>query len=344
MLPVSTLLNQLTTMQQLAVESDLQSKVAYNSSTLSVFSSMLFGETKKEILASCALDNNNYPKKERPIYQALLDFYGLTAETSRDQFMAEVHFAIHEETYADKNEKVKRLEELFHQMKRHNLEQESTNLLFELTNITVGSPLHAVYEHLYHKYSAMEINNNLAFTAFENLNVKISDYLTQNLKEHNTKDLISVYKEIRTLHSKNENKISSCLLNTSMFLLASYCNQTQLLKENRWSMTDLFETCKNEINLLPFGVEKMFLENIFNKTLKNAIQKNSLEITTSVFQRLKKEENKITAYDFGLVIQEDETDNQNNKREYLIKNFVRRMTTTTISLKQNSIIASPHRI
>lgn len=343
MLPVSTLLNQLTTKQQLAVETDLQSKVAYNSSSLSVFSSMLMGESKKEILASCVLDNNNYPKKERPIYQAILDFYGLKAESSRDQFLADVYFAIHEEKFESKAKKVKRLEGLFHQMKRYELEQESAELLQELEKCSIGTPLHAVYDHLYNKYNEIEINNNKAYTAFDKLNTKVSDYLGENLKDYTIKDLVSGYKEIRNIHNNNENRVSECIVNSTMLLLANHCGQTQLLNENKWTLSELFETCKAQIETLPFSIERMFLKNIFDNSLKQAVLKNSFKVTTLAFQRLQVSDSNIEPYNFDLQIKEKSQPRRISKSEHLISSFVKSMNTTTaISLKQNPIISFPH--
>ncbi len=345
MLSVSTLLNQLTTMQQLAVETDLQSKVAYNSSTLSVFSSMLFGESKKEILESCVLDNNNYPKKERPIFQAILDFYGLKAESSRDQFLADVYFAIHEEKYESKAKKVTRLEGLFHQMKRYELEQESAELLNELEKSSIGTPLHAVYDHLYNKYNEIEINNNKAYTAFEKLNSKISDFLGENLKDYTIKDLVAGYKEIRNIHLENENRVSACILNTSMLVLANHCGQTQLLNENKWTLSELFETCKAQIETLPFSIERMFMKNIFDNSLKYAVLKGSIEVNTLAFQRLQVSELNVEPYNFDLQIKERHQTKRISKSEHLISSFVRSINTTTttaISLKQNPIISYPH--
>ena len=345
MLAVSTLLNQLTTMQQLVVENDLQSKVAYNSSTLSVFSSMLFGESKKEILASCALDQNNYPKKERPIFQAILDFYGLKAENSKDQFLSVVYFAIHEEQYESRVKKVKRLEDLFHQMKRYELEQESAPLLEELEKSSVGTPLHTVYEHLYNKYHNMEVNNTKAYIAFEKLNVKISDFLGDNVKDYKIRDLIKGYKEIRSIHNENENRVSECILNTTMLLLANYCGQTQLLNENKWTLSNLFETCKTQIENLPFSVERMFMKNIFDMSLKRVVLRSSFEINTLAFQRLKLNESKVEIHNFGLQIKEKHQSKRISKSEHLINNFVRSITTTTaLSIKQNPMISSPNRI
>jgi hypothetical protein len=343
MLSVTTLVNQLTTMQQLAVERDLQSKVAYNSSTLSVYSGMLFGETKKEILANCSLDNKNYPKRERPIYQAILDFYGLKAETTKDQLLSDVYFAIHEETYETNSSKVKKLDELFHQLKRANLEQESAELLLELTNCSKASPLYTVYKHLYDKYNATELNNNLAYQAFEKLNIQLSNFLDGNLKNHSVRDLITTYKELRSIHLENVNRVSESILNVSMLLLANYCGQTQLLNENKWDLSNLLEICKTQIEDLPFGVERMFIQNTFDNTLKNAIQKEKLEISTLSLRRLELTTNQPSNYNFGLEIAKRSTTKQITQRENLISGFVRRIT-TTISIKQNSIIQSPHRI
>ncbi|MBL4709249.1 MAG: hypothetical protein JKY48_12510 [Flavobacteriales bacterium] len=342
MLTVSTLLSQLTTMQQLEVEKSLQSKVAYNSSVLSIFNSMMMGESKKEIMISCYLNDSNYPRLERPILVAIQELYGLKAENARDRFLATVHYAIHLEQFENNAQKTKKLENLFHQMKRFNLEQESAPLLKELTKISKGSPLHAVYLHLYNKYTEMEENNNLVFETFEKLSKKLSYFLDNNSKGITIKDLIVVYKEIRTLHQINENRISETILNTSMLLLASHCKQTQLLKENKWSIKQLLEVCYGQISEMPFGVESLFMDTIFNQTLTHAISLSQIEINDNFFQRLRVIEGSGDYFNFGFNLTTKNTSQVHTNKELLIRDFVKKFT--TFSPKQNSIMIRPNQI
>lgn len=342
MLTVSTLLSQLNTMQQLEVEKILQSKVAFNSTVLSIFNSMMLGETKKEILESCYLNDSNYTRLERPILSAIHKFYGLKAENTRDQFLATVHYSIYEEVFENNAQKMKKLENLFHQMKRYNMEQESANLLKELTLISKGTPLHAVYQHLYKKYAEMENNNNCVFSAFVKLNKKLSNFIDNNSKSIAVEDLIVVYKKIRTLHRNNENRISETVLNTSMLLLASHCGQTQLLKENQWSVKQLFEICHAQILEMPFGVERLFMDTIFNQTLTHALNQSQIEINDCFFQRLRVIEGSNDYFNFGLELPQPNKTKEPTSKELLIRDFVKKFT--TFSPKQNSVMIRPNQI
>ena len=345
MLTTSTLLNQLTTKQQLIIASAIKAKVAHNSATLHLFQSMLSGNSENQISNSYNLCPNDYAKIERPILQVILDFYGMKPENARDQFLSDVYYAIQEEAYESNAKKVKRLEELFHQMKRYELEQESANLLKALEQSSVGTPLHTVYEHLCNKYRDIEANNLKAYVTFQKLNAKISDFLGDNSKGHSIRNLISEFKKIRAIHRKNENRVSECIMNTSMLLLASYCKQTQLLNENKWTLSDLFETCKNQIEILPFGVERMFLKNIFDMSLKQALLENTFEINTRAFQRLSVNESKLEMHNFGFCVEEKCETKRISKSEQLINNFLHGINTTAaISIKQSPMLFSPNRI
>jgi len=345
MLATSTLLNQLTTKQQLIIASAIKAKVAHNSATLHLFQSMLSGNSENQISNSYNLCPNDYAKKERPIFQVILDFYKLKPSSSRDQVLSDVYYAIHEEAYESNAKKAKRLEGLFHQMKRYEMEQESAPLLNALMQASEGTPLHTVYEHLYNKYCNMEANNLIAYATFEKLNTKVSDFIGNNSKGHSVRNLISEFKKIRAIHRKNENRVSECIVNTSMLMLAIHCEQSQLLRESKWTVSELFETCKSQIENLPFGVERMFFKNIFDMTLKHALKQDTFTVNTLAFQRLKLDDNNTKMHNFGFCVEEKCETKRISKSEQLINNFLHGINTTAaISIKQSPMLSSPNRI
>lgn len=262
MLPLHTLLNQLTILQSLKVEQLLQSTVSFDSKALLVFNSMLLGQTAEEIKAECHLTDENYPKYERPIYNCILEVYGIKAKSNRDILLTEAYYAVNETVYSSNEEKAKNLERIFHQLKKNNIEQESADLLLALHKLHLGTPLQAVYSHLYEKYKNIRHANNSAFKIFSGLNKKLSSYLKNKNNTDLIKKMIVDYKLIRQLNESSENKTLESILNLSKLMLATLGNQKQLLKEESISEEKLLKICKANVECLPMGVEQYFLKNI----------------------------------------------------------------------------------
>lgn len=310
MLPLHILLKQLTTLQSLTVERLLQESVSFDSKVLLVFNSMMLGQNADEIKAECHLTDENYPKYERPIYNCILDLYGIKALSAKDNLLIETYYAVNETVYNNEDEKAKNLERIFHQLKKYQIEQESVDLLLELHKLHLGTPLQAVYSHLYDKYKKIQQANNAAIKVFIGLNKKLASYL----KNINNKDLVRKmildYKLIRQINNEAENSTLSTILNVSKLLLSSIGNQKQLLKENTIDEVALLLNCKDEIENLPFGVERYFLQNIIMQVellcSKNKIackdNMNHLRFTeaynfcfpSEVFQQINKD-NKVAA-------------------------------------------------
>ena len=262
MLPLHTLLNQLTILQCLTVEQRLQKTVSFDSKALLVFNSMMLGQTAEEIKAECNLTDENYPKYERPIYNCILEVYGIKAKSYKDNLLTESYYAINETAYSSDEEKAKCLEQVFHQLKKNNIEQESTELLLELHKLHLGTPLQAVYSHLYEKYKNIREANNTAFKLFISLNKKLGSFLKNRNNIDLTRKLILDYKAIRQLNETAENNTLIAILNLCKLMLSTIGNQKQLLKEDNITEDELLKVCKHDIERLPLGVEQYFLQNI----------------------------------------------------------------------------------
>ena len=328
-------------MQQLIVERKLQQQVSYNSSSLLVFNCLMLGQKKNEIIEECMLNEKNYPKYERPIYNCILDLFELKASNAKDNILTEVHYAIYEQSYESNTAKVKALENLFHQMKRYGIEQESAPLLKEMRDLSIGSPLYAVYHHLYNKYTDIAECNEEIFKSFAVLNTKLYAFIDDDNSEISTKDLVKEYKTIRTLHHSAENKTSETVLNFAMLLLATYAGQKQLLLDNKIELKDLFTLCRSQINDLPFGIERFYLNNIFHQTTKYAI--DVLELSLESEAVLFPIDNLNTdAPNFSFAIKKLSTDSTATRNHINISEFVQKFT--AFSIPQDSFSIRPNQI
>jgi len=282
MLPLHILLKQLTTLQSLTVERLLQESVSFDSKALLVFNSMMLGQNAEEIKAECHLTDDNYPKYERPIYNCILEIYGVKANTVKDNLLIETYYAVNETVYNNEDEKAKNLERIFHQLKKNQIEQESVDLLLALHKLHLGTPLQAVYSHLYDKYKKIKQANNTAIEIFVGLNKKLTSYLKNRSNDDIARKMILDYKSIRQLNGEAENRSLSTILNVSRLLLASIGNQKQLLKDDNIDEVVLLSNCKNDVDNLPFGVERYFMQNII-------MQIEMLQNTEELVSRKEKE-------------------------------------------------------
>ena len=321
MIATGILLNQLTTLQQLKVESTLQAQVSFDSPVLLVFNSMMMGENKNETVANCNISGRSYDKAAFPIRTIIHQVLGIEAKTKKDQFIAEVNAAIYNNAEENDSKKLKQLEELFHQMKRFNLEHESAQLLDEMANLSSMSPLFAVYKHLNTKYAEIEELNNKLYVQFESLCVKTSHFIDGNPKGTEIKELITAFKGIRLLASKNENRVSKAVLNSSTLLLATYCGQIQLLRPNNWTLAELFKICENSISEMHFGAERTYLDSIYSECLEYAIDHLKFKLSKGFYTKMKDISNPNT-YNFGFELENEIDAPESIFKENVIDNFV----------------------
>ena len=126
-------------------------------------------------------------------------------------------------------------------LKKHNIEQESADLLLALHKLHLGTPLQAVYSHLYDKYKKIRQANNSAFKIFTGLNKKLSSFLKNKNNTDLTRKMISDYKLIRQLNESFENRTLTAILNLSRLMLSAIGQQKQLLREDNITEEELLE-------------------------------------------------------------------------------------------------------
>lgn len=279
MISLPYIFSTLTTLQLAKVERSVQKQVNYDSPTLTILNGLLLGESKDEIIENSLIDASIYHKYSRPIYNSILELFQLKPITSRDNFLSKMHYAVHEENYKNEESKTRTLEQLFHELKRYGMEQESAPVLKELVYLNRVSPLKAVYKHLEEKYTHYNQNNFKAIQIFEKFNQDFSDFFSNPDSEISIKELKQSFKNIRLINSYTENNTSKSLVSLSKLILVVYCDQKQLLKENSKLTTKklFFETLKN-VNAMPFGLERFYLLNIMKQVQEYAIDFLKLNI------------------------------------------------------------------
>lgn len=266
MLALHLLLKQLTDEQLLALEASLQEAVSYNSKTLLIFNCAMLGLTAEETIEEGFMSKRTYHKYSRAIYNSVNDLFELKAESQADKLLAEVHYAVHNEEFESKREKIERFELFFHLLKKNQLEQESYLLLAELNELHRDTPLEAVYSHLYAKYLRYSEINEMTLSTFIEFNKKLSSFIASNETEEKevlVRDMIRDYKMLRQHLESYENNNLKAIYMLSKLALVQVCNQQQLLLEEKLSHKDLLKQAKAFIAKLPFGTEKYFLQNIF---------------------------------------------------------------------------------
>tara|TARA_R110002096_G_scaffold378222_7_gene572132 strand:+ start:8628 stop:9668 length:1041 start_codon:yes stop_codon:yes gene_type:complete len=269
MLPLRILLKQLDTMQSLKLESTLQSMVSFDSAVMLVFNCAMLGQTPEEIKRVCMLREDAYPTYERPIYNAILNLYGLKASKPAEKLLSDVFYALNEEKFESSKERAQRLEFLFHMMKKNKIEQESAALLKELYHLYKDTPLESVYEHLFNKYDKIAKVNLDAYNCFRGFNKKLKNFINYSVtdKSELTRLMIKDYKKLRALYADFENNTLKVILLLTKLTLVKVCGQEQLLFENKNNLIDLFAETEASISELPFGVEKFFFQNIFRQII-----------------------------------------------------------------------------
>jgi hypothetical protein len=269
MLSLPTLINQLNSKQSAWVENRLLDQVNFNRPSLALFNALRSGKDIYEVQRQLDLNEDQFSIVIRPVYNAILELYGLSPSSSKDALSSEVFYAIYKRSYKNSSEQINTLERLFHEMKKHQIEQDSSVLLNKIYQLQVGSPLQAVYHHLYLKYKKIEEVNAKAVEHFETLNKNLSVYFQNPTDREAVKAMIYSFKLIRALYEQAENRTLEAILKLSKLILVDLCGQHQLLRDGKLSKKDLISDCSTLVEMLPFGVNRFFLKNILQSLLAN---------------------------------------------------------------------------
>jgi len=247
------------------------SKVELGQSSDFIFDGYAKGKSTEEILElingrinAPKVSFNQFKLAEKSIYNELLSWYELKAESRKDHLPSLVFYAVNQ-VNEDNDKFAARLENLFHELKENKIEHIACPLLKKLCELHKASPLEAVYQHLYNKYYAINANIDKVRMEFESLNNKLALSAKNGDTPEITKSMIQDFKRIRLLNDRLPNNVSAVYRDLSKLILIVACNQNQLLKDSALSLSGFISDCNHRIDALEFGVERFFLQNIFQQ-------------------------------------------------------------------------------
>lgn len=261
MLSVIEIVQQLNQAHATKVRMLLADDSAYYELTLPIFDAYRNGADESSALEVCNLKYNSFKIIERLIYRSVLAFYKVEDIAVKDIMQTNLFYAIYGSTQKTKTEKRIELDELFHQLKRFKIEQESAPLLNELKQLHGDTPLETVYEYMHQYYSNIDLANKEIIEHFIIFNHTLEKYINHNSREL-LKELIQRYKLIRKTTTKHFNYTAASFCNSCKLSLAILAEQNQILIDGRWSIESLLSETKETIKNLPFGMMRFYLKNI----------------------------------------------------------------------------------
>lgn len=304
MMTVRTMIQQLDEQSLHFFDRSFYSSVEIGHSSDFIFEGYTKGKSNEEIISvinsranSPKISTDQFNVAEKAIYNEILNWYGLKAESRKDQLPSLTLYAINQVTEENDN-LAARLEKLFHELKKNSIEHIAFPLLKKLCELYSDSPLEAVYQHLYDKYKAIDANNDVARRTFENLNTKLGLYCKNRNTPEITRSMIRDFKQIRSLNERLPNNVSAAYRDLSKLTLIVACNQNQLLKDSTLSLYGFIEECKKKVDALEFGVERFFLQNIYQQLLLlNKCNKHDESKLVKCFKSINKKQR--NAYNFN---------------------------------------------
>lgn len=263
MLEVEKIVQSLSLADAENVKSILSDEHAYSDMSIEIFKGYRANLSAEDLQEELSLDLNAFKVFERIIYRSLLSHYKIEDNSTKDVLLTSVFYAIYGFSDKTNQEKSAELEDMFHQMKQHKIEQSSAELLLKLAEIHKDSPLEAVYQHLHLKYKTQKEEIFKMVEEFERFNQLIS--IDTQIKFTQIRQIIRSYKKLRAMAAKSNNSTSNAILELSKLSLVVLLKQEQLLIEGHETVEDLKSSTQKLIASQPFGFLKFYLQNIFNQ-------------------------------------------------------------------------------
>lgn len=286
------------------IDRSFYSKVEMGHPSDFIFDGYAKGKSNDEILElihsqlnSPEISTLQFKLAEKSVYNELLDWYGLKAQTRREHLPSLVFYAIHQIEEEDEKMAV-RLENLYHELKKNKLEHIAGPLLEKLSTFYKNTPLEAVYNHLLEKYTAIEALNDNVRRVFEHLNGKLSVFCKNGDTPETVKSMIQDFKQIRNWAEKHPNNVTATYRDLSKLILIIACQQDQLLKDSVFNLKGFIQKCREQIESFEFGIERYFLQNIFVQ-LELLYQCDQLDKNDLVQSFKSISERQRNAYNFG---------------------------------------------
>ena len=262
---INEIVKQLREQAALDIRALLEKDLTYSEISLQIFDAYRAEKDSKEVSQALKLDEKSFRIFERIIYLTILRFFGLEDHSMKDVLATTVFYALNGNSKKERNARIKELEDYFHAMKRHEIEEEASSLLSELYLLSQGSQLETVYRHLYLKYKELDALISAALQILSGMHQKVGQYSNESNDSNDSliRDMIQDFKLLRTLSDNHpESKNLSCIANLAKIQLVVLTDQDQLLKDGNLKIDHLLFSCKNQINNLAFGLKRFYLQNI----------------------------------------------------------------------------------
>lgn len=262
MLSVIEIVQQLTKVQAKQLRLVLAKDKAYAEMTLPIFDAYRNGESEQSAQQRSNLKTNAFKIIERLIYKSVLAFYHIEDVTVKELLQTTLFYALYGSAQKSKSQRKAELEDLFHQLKRFQIEQQAAPLLEQLAGYYENTQLESVYKYMHDFYTKVDQTNREIIQKYKEFNQKLTAYLFEGKETNYVKELIVDYKQIRSLYRKNENPTAASFCYLCKLSLAVLAHQNQILRDGNWEIEDLLSQSKYMIQELPFGMMRFYLQNI----------------------------------------------------------------------------------
>lgn len=268
------------------VRNNLSEDKAYNKFTLAIFDAYVQDIAENEIQLELTLSPSSFKVFERVIERCIFSFYGIEDSSIRDMIFSSIFYAVYGSNEKSKADKTVELEELFHSLKQFDLEQESSLISSKLYELNISTQLEPVYQHLSVKYTSIAYKNQICFSYLNEFNSTLTEVLADLNDKKAIKQLIFVHKKIRSLYNNNINNTSKAIYNLTKFILVALVGQNQILNESTQSVEELLAELSKDMKLLPFGMERFYLNNIYTHAYSNYLANTgSLKLASHVLNK-----------------------------------------------------------
>jgi len=279
----------------------LKEDSVYSELTLPIFDAYRNGESELQAQRSSNLKPNSFKIIERLIYRSILSLYNYEDIHVKDLVQTNLFYCIYGSTHKSNSQKREELESVFHQLKRFQIDQQAAQIVKQLAHLYTGTQLESVYKYMFNYYSKIESANNKIIELFTTFNEKLNAYIS-NDRDKDLKECILIYKQIRTICRKYDNKTAQSICVSCKLSLAVLANQSQILLDGAWKVEDLLKVSRNLVEALPFSMMRFYMENI-NTTLEiTQLYKNGqVESAKNLFFVFNKGK-KINAFNFNFPV------------------------------------------
>lgn len=262
---VKETLIQLNPLHAKAIRQELAKDEGYNQYTLFIFDAFLNHKEAHSIQEELKINEKSFKLFERSIGKAIFEYYNIEDKTVQDLIFSSIFYSLYGSSHKNEQSRTEELEQLFHTMKQFNIEEASAPLLQALKEVNIGSPLEAVYTHLFNKYSTISAEIDEMIAHFSRMNGILGIYEKES--ENKTllkKQLISAYKSIRAIAENHQNNTSAVILNLAKLVCVVFAKQDQLLKDGNTNLGTLITSTNLLIDKLPFGIDRFYFRNVYH--------------------------------------------------------------------------------